>query len=58
MATTQRQQMTFGGSVTGLSNAPIPGSIALADSWFGGRRRARIISPFFIWPALNLSLPS
>jgi len=28
MATTQRQQMTFGGSVIGLSNAPSPGWLA------------------------------
>jgi hypothetical protein len=34
MATTQRQQMTFGGSVTGLSNESIPGSIAFAVCWF------------------------
>jgi hypothetical protein len=29
MATTQRQQMTFGGSVTGLSNARLAGSIGI-----------------------------
>jgi hypothetical protein len=57
MATTQRQKTTIGGSVTGLSNAPIPGSIARAVCWFVGRRRARIISLFFIWPALNSSSP-
>jgi hypothetical protein len=33
MATTQRQKMTFGGSVTGLSSAPSPGRRAFG-AWF------------------------
>jgi hypothetical protein len=43
MATTQRQKTTPGGSVTGLSNASIPGSIAFAVYSFGGRKNRRTI---------------
>ena len=56
MASTQKQKKVSGGSVTGSLNALILGSIAHADFWFGGRRRARIISPSFTWPVLNSSL--
>jgi hypothetical protein len=31
MAITQRQKTTYGGSVTGLSNAPLGGSIGIVD---------------------------
>ena len=58
MAITQRQKTTYGGSVTGLSNGAIPGSIARVVSLFGGKRRWRIILPSFIWPVLNSSSPS
>jgi len=58
MATIQRQQMTSGGGVTGSSNAAMPGSIAPAGSWFGERRKWRIISLSFSSPVPNWSLPS
>jgi len=49
MATTQRQKMTSGGSVTGLSNACTPGSIVRVAYWCAGRSWMSPIKLSCIW---------